>query len=216
MTVQFENPIVLEPATEAKACVIWLHGLGADGDDFVPIVPQLELPVSLGVRFVFPHARVQPVTINGGYQMRSWYDITENDLQRQPDLSGIAESVEYLQQLMSEQQRSGISLDKMVLAGFSQGGVVALDCALRLKDKPAGVMALSTYLAEAMGDATGLEVFQGHGLQDDIVPKQAGLAAANYLRSVGARVDWREYAMAHSVHPQEISDIALWLEERLK
>ena len=215
MSAEYDPPIVLEPQGAARACVIWLHGLGADGNDFVPIVPELSLPEELGVRFVFPHAAVQPVTINGGYRMRAWYDIAEADLLREPDLDGVAQSVGYLQYLVAQQLESGIGLDRLVLAGFSQGGVIALDCALQMAEKPAGVLALSTYLARAEGQGAGLQVFQAHGSMDDIVPLRAALAAQSSLRELGAEVDWHEYPMPHSVHPSEIMDIGRWLRQRL-
>ena len=215
MSSEYDSPIILEPDSPARAAVIWLHGLGADGNDFVPIVPELGLPESLAVRFVFPHAAVMPVSINGGYQMRAWYDIAEMDLQRRIDLDGVSRSVAYLKQLVQQQLDDGIPLDRLVLAGFSQGGVVALDCALNMPQKPAGVLALSTYLARAEGDGAGLQVFQGHGTVDDIVPMSTGLAAQAALTGLGAQVAWHEYPMPHSVHPAEIADIGRWLRERL-
>lgn len=209
-----DSPIVLEPRAPADACVIWLHGLGADGHDFVPMVEQLQVPA--GLRFVFPHAPMQPVTINGGYVMRSWYDIAEQDLQRKPDLAGIAESVAYLQQLIDEQHVLGIARSRLLLAGFSQGGVVVTDCALRLSEKPAGVLALSTYLAEAVGDGQGLHLFQAHGEQDDIVPVSAADRALDQLRMLGAQVETHRYPMGHQVHPREIADIGRWISQRLE
>lgn len=215
MNQPYDPPIVIEPDQPARACVIWLHGLGADGNDFVPIVPELRLPDSLAVRFVFPHAPMQPVTINGGYVMRAWYDILEMDLQRKIDLEGVAESVAYLQQLIEQQLESGIELSRLVLAGFSQGGVIALDCALQMPVKPAGVMALSTYLAQPQGNGEGMQVFQAHGTRDPVVPLQTGAQARDDLLKLGAQVEWREYPMPHSVHPTEIMDISTWLRERL-
>lgn len=216
MTPAYDKPIVLEPRGKARACVIWLHGLGADGNDFVPIVPQLRLPESLGVRFVFPHAPVMPVTVNGGYRMRAWYDILDVDLGSRPDCDGVACSSDYLQQLVDEQLAAGIDLARLVLAGFSQGGVVVLDRALQMPRKPAGVLALSTYLARDVGDGAGLNVFQAHGTQDTVVPPQAGEAARDALRARGAEVDWNEYPMPHSVHQNEVADIGDWLRGRLK
>jgi len=215
MTEQYDPPIVVEPEQAARACVIWLHGLGADGNDFLPIVRELRLPQELAVRFVFPHAPVQPVSINGGYQMRAWYDIVQADLQREIDMQGVAASSRYLQRLVDQQLQAGISLDKLVLAGFSQGGVIALDLALAMPQKPAGVMALSTYLAKAEGDGEGLIVYQAHGTQDPVVPISAGLQAKASVEGLGADVAWHEYPMPHSVHPTEIMDIANWLRERL-
>lgn len=215
MTVQYDSPIVIEPQGAVRACVIWLHGLGADGNDFVPIVPELRLSEELGIRYVFPHAAVMPVTINGGYRMRAWYDIAMPDLQRRVDLAGVAESSAYLGRLVEAQLADGIPLQRLVLAGFSQGGVVALDCALRMPQKPAGVLALSTYLAEPVGEGTGLAVFQAHGTQDDVVPLDTGAAARDALTKLGADVAWHEYPMPHSVHPAEIGAIADWLRQCL-
>lgn len=214
--MEYEAPIILDPEqSPAKACVIWLHGLGADGHDFEPIVPQLALPEGLGVRFIFPHAPVQPVTINGGYQMRAWYDIREINLQRDIDLQGVAQSVDYLNALVEQQRSQGIGMDKIVLAGFSQGGVIALDCALRMAEKPVGVMALSTYLAEEVGDGKGLNIFQAHGTQDDVVLPAAAEMARDSLTRLGAEVSFHQYPMPHSVHPTEVMDISNWLRARL-
>ena len=149
MSQSMETPIVIEPAGPVRASVIWLHGLGADGHDFEPIVPQLRLPEALGVRFVFPHAPHRPVTVNGGFVMRAWYDILSSDLQQQPDLDGIADSAGYLSELVTQEIAQGVPRERLVLAGFSQGGVVAL----QMEQKPAGVLALSTYLAQRLGAA---------------------------------------------------------------
>ena len=191
MSQQFDPPVVIEPAVSAKACVIWLHGLGADGNDFVPIVPELRLPESLAVRFVFPHAPVIPVTINAGYRMRAWYDIAVADLQRQIDLDGVAASSAYLQGLVDDQLIKGIASERLILAGFSQGGVIALDCALRMSKKPGGVLALSTYLAQPIGSGSGLSVFQAHGTHDDIV--------APALRKVQISLNGYDFDQAYEI-----------------
>lgn len=215
MSQQYEPPIVIEPDRPARACVIWLHGLGADGNDFVPLVPQLRLPDELAVRFVFPHAPLLPVSINGGYRMRAWYDIVEADLGRQVDSVGIERASRYLTQLVDAQLADGIALQRLVLAGFSQGGVVALECGLRMPVKPSGVLALSTYLASAVGDGVGLRVFQAHGSQDTVVPITFAEASSARLRELGAEVEWHSYPMPHAVHPDEVLAIAGWLRERL-
>jgi len=216
MTQAMQPPLVVEPSAPVRACVIWLHGLGADGHDFEPIVPELRLPQEMGVRFVFPHAPYRPVTINGGYVMRAWYDIVSSDLQFRPDLEGMAESQRLLEELLAQQLEQGVALQRLVLAGFSQGGVIALQTALQMAVKPAGVLALSTYLAQRQGDGSGLAVFQAHGTQDPVVPLQAGLQARTALLALGAEVDWREYPMPHAVHPNEVADIGRWLRERLQ
>ena len=216
MTQAMQPPLVVEPSAPVRACVIWLHGLGADGHDFEPIVPELRLPQEMGVRFVFPHAPYRPVTINGGYVMRAWYDIVSSDLQFRPDLEGMAESQRLLEELLAQQLEQGVALQRLVLAGFSQGGVIALQTALQMAVKPAGVLALSTYLAQRQGDGSGLAVFQAHGTQDPVVPLQAGLQARTALLALGAEVDWREYPMPHAVHPNEVADIGRWLRDRLQ
>ncbi len=215
MTETDESPVVIEPAGAARACVIWLHGLGADGHDFEPIVPELRLPETLGVRFVFPHAPVRPVTLNGGMAMRAWFDLRQPDLGREPDLEGIADSVHRLEALLEQQQAQGIARERIVLAGFSQGGVVALETALGLDAKPAGVLALSTWLARPLGSGQGLAVFMAHGEHDPIVPLPLAEQGRDRLRGLGAEVAWHSYPMAHAVHPAEIADIAAWLRTRL-
>ncbi len=215
MSQSMETPIVIGPAGPVRASVIWLHGLGADGHDFEPIVPQLRLPEALGVRFVFPHAPHRPVTVNGGFVMRAWYDILSSDLQQQPDLDGIADSAGYLSELVTQEIAQGVPRERLVLAGFSQGGVVALHAALQMEQKPAGVLALSTYRAQRTGSASGLRVLQVHGTQDPVVPLAAALQARAALQAMGAEVAWHEYPMPHSVHPDEVADIGRWLRERL-
>ncbi len=213
--MEYQPPVILEPPSTARSAVIWLHGLGADGNDFVPVASELNVQQALGLRFIFPHAPVQPVTLNGGYPMPAWYDVYSSALEQQIDAAGIARSVDYLNALIADQLRDGIALNCLVLAGFSQGGVVALDCALRMREKPAGVIALSTYLAQSVGDGTGLPVFQAHGVQDDVVPFTIAQTTAQQLQTLGAQVDSRHYPMAHHVHPQEMMDIADWLRMRL-
>jgi len=215
MTVNPDPPIVIDPRPPVRSCVIWLHGLGADGHDFEPIVPELRLPEALGVRFVFPHAPFRAVTINAGYRMRAWYDIGSADLETHPDFDGISDSEGYLEELVEQQLEQGIPLDRLVLGGFSQGGVIALQTALQMDAKPAGVLALSTYLAEPAGIGDGLRVFQAHGNSDTVVPLAAAQRARAALEALGAKVDWREYPMAHAVHPQEVADISRWLIARL-
>jgi phospholipase/carboxylesterase len=215
MSLHYDAPIVIEPPQAARQCVIWMHGLGADGSDFVPIVPELGLPAEHAIRFIFPHAAVMPVTINNGYQMRAWYDIPEMNLGRKVDEAGVAESSTYILRLIDEQKAQGISEENIVLAGFSQGGVIAFDVALQMQTKPAGVLALSTYLISAHQNGQGLKVLQCHGIQDTVVPLSLGEAARDEVINRGAEVTWRTYPMEHSVHPAEISDVGAWLAERL-
>lgn len=210
-----EPAIVIDPPVPLGACIIWLHGLGADGHDFEPIIADLHLPEELGVRFVFPHAPYRPVTINGGYLMRAWYDVVSADLESRPDFDGISASQAFLEELIEQQLEQGIPLDRLILAGFSQGGVIALQTALAMDPKPAGVLALSTYLAETSGEGKGLFVFQAHGLQDNVVPPAAARRSRTALESLGAEVAWHEYPMPHSLHPAEVEDISRWLRQRL-
>lgn len=197
--------------------VIWLHGLGADGHDFEPIVPQLALPETLALRFIFPHAPVRPVTLNGGMEMRAWYDIVSLDAAGRADVEGIRESSASLDALIEREGDRGIDASRIVIAGFSQGGAIALDNVLTRKRRVAGLMALSTYLA--LTDAAGerfcgdveVPVFMAHGTFDPMVPYQGGRATADALGRLGYQVDWHEYPMAHGVCPQEISAISAWL-----
>ena len=210
--------VELAPSGEARAAVIWLHGLGADGHDFASIVPELGLPAELGVRFVFPHAPSIPVTINGGMVMPAWYDISEVDLQRRHDEAGVRRSAAQVRALMQREHDRGVPWDRIVLAGFSQGGAVALFAGLRHEQRLAGVIAMSTYLvveesldAERAAANQNVPVFQAHGSLDPMVPLQRGEAARAALAARGYDVSWRTYAMAHSVCLDEIRDIREFL-----
>jgi phospholipase/carboxylesterase len=213
-----EDAVVLEPAAKAEAAVVWLHGLGADGHDFVPIVPELRLPPT--VRFIFPHAAVRPVAINNGMRMRAWYDITP-DMRRQ-DAAGIAESARIVQGWLEREIAGGVPADRIVLAGFSQGGAITLHTGLRYPHKLAGLLALSTYvpLAEAFAKEARPErkdtpILMCHGQQDGMLPLQLGAWSRDLLKARGFDVQWREYPMQHQVCAEEIADIAQWLRERL-
>lgn len=201
-------------------CVIWLHGLGADGHDFFPIVPQLNLPAQPGIRFIFPHAPRQPVTINGGYVMRAWYDIIAPDLTARQDKAGILRSAALILEIMDDQIRQGISKDKILLAGFSQGGAMALHIGLRETKGLAGIMALSCYLPLAdelpvpeVAQEGNLPIFMAHGNYDPIVPLQAGVMSKDMLTKLGYAITWKEYPMEHSVCEEEIADISEWLRQ---
>ncbi len=220
-TVPLER-ITVEPTLPAKACVIWLHGLGDSGAGFAPIVPELRLPQNHTVRFIFPHAPEQPVTINQGYVMRSWYDIKSMDLHNRADMAGVLESEVKVKALIKEQIDSGIAASNIILAGFSQGGVMSLFTGLRYPEKLGGIMALSCYLPNAEGLPEQLsaansttEILQQHGDNDDVVPLSAGKMANKLLKASNYPVKWQTYPMAHSVHPTQIRDIATWLSERL-
>jgi phospholipase/carboxylesterase len=196
--------------------VIWLHGLGADGHDFEPIVPELHLPAELPLRFVFPHAPVRPVTINGGMSMRAWYDIMSLDAEGRADAAGVHASTALLEDLIAREKERGIPEGKIVIAGFSMGGAVAINAALHTKEKLAGMMALSTYLPlpgeiEGSAGSRDLPVFMAHGSFDPMLPMQWGQQSAERLKGAGFSIEWHDYPMAHAVCPEEIRDIAAWL-----
>lgn len=212
--------ITLESGKQPQHSIIWLHGLGADGQDFAPIADELSLPVA--VRFIFPHAPKRPVTVNGGFVMPAWYDISGQDINARQDAAGIAASQAAIEALIAQEVARGIATQHIFLAGFSQGGAVALHTALRHPGRLAGVLALSTYLpladtapAEASAAALQTPVFMAHGRSDPIVPYQLGVASKDALQSLGMSVEWHEYAMPHSVSQQEIRDIETWLTQRL-
>ncbi len=209
------DAIELESGRNPQAAVIWLHGLGADGHDFEPIVPELRL--ASAVRFVFPHAPVRPVTINAGMRMRAWYDIFQ--LGGGPeDEAGIRASQRLVEELIARETARGIPPGKIVLAGFSQGGAIVLQTALRQRERLAGVLALSTYLPlagkleqEASPANRDLPIFMAHGLCDEIIPIDRAQASRRRLEAAGYAVEWHEYPMPHSVCPPEIGDIAAFL-----
>jgi phospholipase/carboxylesterase len=213
---------VLAPATPATASVIWLHGLGADGHDFVPIVPELKLPANPGIRFVFPHAAVRAVTLNMGMRMRAWYDIKTLTAEGRADEAGLRESLARLDALIAAERALGIESRRIVIAGFSQGGAVALHGALRHPEPLGGILALSCYLPLQAVLANELAevnrqtpIFMCHGQFDPVLPLALGLAACNWLRAAGYRVEWKEYPMQHQVCLPEIQDAAAWLRARL-
>jgi phospholipase/carboxylesterase len=212
------SAVEIEASLPVKSSVIWLHGLGADGNDFVPIVPELGLSDDLGVRFVFPHAPRIPVTLNGGLIMPAWYDIRDADLDFRHDLDGMKRSAEQVEVLIRREMDRGVRSEKIVLAGFSQGGSVALHLGLRLPDPLAGILALSAYLAQ--GDAWEDEaseansrtpIFQAHGLYDPMVSVKRGEEARDRLTRKGYQVSWHTYPMVHQVCMEEVREIGAWL-----
>ena len=214
--------VELQTGPEPDASVIWLHGLGADGHDFEPIVPELQVPAHLPLRFIFPHAPVRPVTINGGMAMRAWYDIFSFDRGGRVDEQGIRDSGEIAAGLIRREQERGIAANRIVLAGFSQGGAIALHAALRHPEKLAGLMALSTYLplsssldAEVVNNPAAVNreipIFMAHGTFDPVLPMQMGSDSRDLLVDRGFDVEWREYPMAHAVCAEEIAHIRNWL-----
>jgi phospholipase/carboxylesterase len=212
----------LETAPNPSRSVIWLHGLGADGNDFAPIVPQLVDRGWPALRFVFPHAPVRPVTINNGMPMRAWYDIAAFDLNARQDEAGMRASVDEMESLIARENQRGVPSERIVLAGFSQGGAIALAAGLQHPEKLAGIIALSTYLpayvaqpgARSAANA-GIPIFWGHGSLDPVVALQRGLESRDVLQSLGYAVQWHTYPMAHAVCPEEISDLRHWLGQRL-
>lgn len=228
--------ITLETGKQPRHSIIWLHGLGADGNDFVPIVEELDLPVA--VRFIFPHAPMRPVTINGGFVMRAWYDIASSSIpvlssveaspelcrrgDAQQDEKGIRESQAAIEALIAQEISRGIAPENIVLAGFSQGGAIALHTMLRHGSSLGGVLALSCYLpldyhvpSEMQPSSTATPIFMAHGLNDPIIPYASGMASKDALVEFGYAVTWHEYAMGHSVCEEELRDIETWLAQRM-
>ncbi len=218
-----DDEVVLEPAGTATAAVIWMHGLGADGHDFVPLVPELRLPPTAAVRFVFPHAPVRPVTINNGYPMRAWYDIKQLTLSGREDEATIREAQSLIEGYIERERRAGIVAERIVLAGFSQGGAVALQTGLRHGEKLGGILALSTYLplaatlsAEANPANRAIPILMCHGTTDPVLPLAMGETSRDQLQALGYTVEWREYPMQHQVCREEVDAIAAWLAARLR
>jgi phospholipase/carboxylesterase len=211
-----------ETAAHPTHSVIWLHGLGADGNDFAPIVPELVDPAWPALRFVFPHAPVRPVTINNGMSMRAWYDIIGFDARAPQDEAGIRASIAATDALIAREYERGVPSERIILVGFSQGGAVALSAGLRHAEKLAGIVALSTYLpisatlaAERSAANAGTPIFWGHGTADPVVVLQRGTDSRDALQALGYGVDWHTYPMAHAVCAEEIGDLRHWLGQRL-
>lgn len=217
------DSVIVETSGPIRRSVIWLHGLGADGHDFEPVVPELGLPADAGVRFVFPHAPVRPVTLNGGMSMRAWFDIVSLDRHGPFDDSGIAKSVASVEALIARELKEGRSAGDIVLAGFSQGGVIALHSALRYPARLAGVMALSTYLPghdalikEASDANRSLPVFLAHGQMDPVLTFDLGEQVRDVLTAANYPLTWHAYPMAHQVCAEELAHIGGWLRDVLK
>lgn len=220
MTSQNSNaqPVEVETGPQPTASIIWLHGLGADGHDFEAVIPELQLPVEPALRFVFPHAPYRPVTINGGYVMRAWYDIAMGGNGFEQNTDHIRESAKILQGLIQNEIRRGIAADHIVLAGFSQGGAIALHAGLRYPAPLAGIMALSApvpfaeeLMAEVHPANATLPVFMAHGTDDQMIPFDSARRAHELMEARGLRPEWHAYDMGHTLVPEEIRDIARWL-----
>lgn len=224
MTEQFDGVEVTIGNAVATHSVIWLHGLGADGNDFVPVVAELEKLGVSNYRFIFPHAPMRAVTINGGMQMRAWYDITSLDFdQREQDAKGTEKSRTLVENLIKRENSRGINTDHIVLAGFSQGGAIALHTGTRHSQTLAGVMALSTYLplaesleAERTPANQNTAFFMAHGLQDDVIAIRYAQASKDILEKLNYKIQWQSYAMGHSLSIEEIQDIAKWLKSAIQ
>ena len=222
-TAQYLPAIELETGATPQFSVIWLHGLGADGSDFVPVVDELGLDGEAGIRFIFPHAPQMPVTCNGGYVMPSWYDIFSLDINsRRVDEDGIRQSRQAIRQLIARENERGIPCSRIFIAGFSQGGAVAYTTALTHPEALAGVIALSTYipapalLADEASEANrAIPVFAAHGSQDDVLAPVLGRTARDWLTQHAYTLEWHEYPMPHSVCLEEIGDIGQWLRQRI-
>jgi phospholipase/carboxylesterase len=219
-----DSAVIIEPdSLPPDSCVIWLHGLGADGHDFEPIVPELNLESVLSTRFVFPHAPMIPVTINQGFVMRAWYDVSDSKIDADQDEKGIRNSEKILVKLIAEQIKDGIASERIFIAGFSQGGAIALHTGLRYPKRLAGIIALSTYLplaktlaAEKSEANSGIPIFLAHGSEDPVIPIDLGYTTRGRLEKTGYLTTWVEYeGMAHSVSEKEIFDISDWLEQFL-
>ncbi|MDH3388309.1 MAG: alpha/beta hydrolase [Gammaproteobacteria bacterium] len=219
-----DETLVIETGVHAPdSSVIWLHGLGADGHDFEPIIPELRLDPGLNIRFVFPHAPMMPVTINQGFVMRAWYDIRAADIGAETDEKGIRASAELVDDMIEAEMAAGIAPERIVLAGFSQGGAVALQAGLRFKKRLAGIIGLSTYLplddtleSEKSDVNADIPILLAHGSADPVVPVELAYRSLKKLEQEGYEVDWHEYkGMQHSVSEQEIFHIAEWIERVL-
>lgn len=207
-------------ATPHSACVIWLHGLGDSGNGFAPIVNQFNFPANPAIRFIFPHAPVRPVTVNNNMPMRAWYDIKSMDFKDRADKTGVEESAQMVQTLIESEIDNGIKPERIVVVGFSQGGVIALHLANRLPFKVAGVLAMSTYLSHdpvVANQSKNAEtpILMMHGTDDDVVPCPLGQMSYQQMQQAGYHIEWQDYPMQHNVCPQQINDIAQWLHTTL-
>jgi phospholipase/carboxylesterase len=221
MMTRILDAVEINPAQQAQACLIWLHGLGADGHDFEPLIPELGLVNEIGVRVILPHAPPRPVTINGGTVMRAWYDVLSPAFGYAEDGSGIRQSEQELLTLIAREVENGIPAERIVLAGFSQGGAMALHTGVRYPQALAGILALSCYLPlseslarERSEAGRAVPIMMAHGADDPLIPLALAEQSRDRLRQQGYTVDWYTYPMPHAVYPQEIRDLRDWLEKR--
>ncbi len=223
MTDDQLSTVEIHPEAEHKYSVIWMHGLGADGHDFEGLVPDLHLTARPHIHFIFPNAPVQAVTINGGMSMRSWYDILEMSLERKVDVDGIYQSAKLIEGLIQKEIAQGIPSANILLAGFSQGGVIALHAGLRCPNQLAGILALSTYLptleqlnSERSTANNGTPIFMAHGIIDPIVAVESGKGAFDKLKAMGYNIKWHDYLMEHCLCVEEIQHISIFLNSIFK
>jgi len=212
------DSIIRETAEKPSAAVIWLHGLGADGYDFADVIPELELPKSLAIRFVFPHAPIMPITVNNNYKMRAWYDITDLHLDKNPDIKNIEENSKFVAELIDAEAEKGISPEKTLLIGFSQGGVMVLHTAIHYPKKLAGVASLSSYFPTTMpkdGVNSKVPIFFGHGNHDNVVPPDLGEKAFEIFKANGNPVERYTFPMMHSVCIEELKILGKWISKLL-
>jgi phospholipase/carboxylesterase len=214
--------VEINPDQPARASVIWLHGLGADGYDFEPIVQELRLGPASAIRFVFPHAPTRPVTINQGYVMRAWYDVARMDLGQEEDEAGIRSSEALVRELIQRETQRGIPHDRIILAGFSQGGAMAIHTGLRYPERLAGILVLSAYVplasilaSEALPANADVPIMMAHGSWDNVIPIRLAQASRDLLTRLGYRARWHTYAMEHGLCAQEVADISEWMKEVL-
>ena len=218
MTTELLECIERQTGAHPDAAVIWMHGLGADGNDFVPVVNEMRIPASLAIRFVFPHAPIRPVTLNNGLRMRAWYDLSAGDITNRADVAGVRASQEQIEALIAREKTRGIAARRIVLAGFSQGGVIAIHAGVRHAERLAGIVALSTYVvspeklaAEGSAANRDIPIFMAHGTYDEMIRLEWGEASRRALASAGYNVEWHTYPMQHSVVMEEIDAIKAFL-----
>ena len=221
MLFEQDDAVIIEPQGTHKASIIWLHGLGADGHDFEPIVPELCLSAKLGIRFIFPNAPIRPITINGKAEMRGWYDIKSSNLLEMEDIKSITESSGLIHNYIDTEIKKGISSNKIILAGFSQGGAIALHAGLRYPSELAGLLALSTYLPipknlkKETSNHKKMPIMMMHGVDDNIISIEQGRSSRRTLAEHGYTIEWNEYPMRHAICIEEISVIDGWIMKRL-
>lgn len=215
--------VEIAPKGEHKATIIWLHGLGDSGNGFAPIAPELKLPDDLGVKFIFPHAPIRPVTINNGMEMRAWYDIKSLDMESRADVEGVIESSAAVQKIIENEIELGIDSKNILLVGFSQGGVIALHLGTRFNQPLAGIIALSTYMCapdslqlQKSPENQDTPVMFAHGQQDEVVPLFLGNSAYQVMLNNGYNVTWKEYMMQHNVCMAEVNDVSAFIQSRLQ